>query len=217
MTKNGLLGAFGTHAFLEALSEQHLMRLAANVRPFTAAAGEFLAREGAKTHAFYLVQSGHVQIGSHGPGNEFEPLAQVGPGEVVGWSWLLKPHRWQFDCRAADRVQGLMFDADWLREQCESDHELGYHLLKHLLAVVASRLAATRLVKSCAKSQTCLLGSTHGGRSKSPAPPALATDAEVTDPPASSNLGMKLFVLFAVIMGSLLIIDLLRGGMRFLK
>lgn len=145
MVKQGLLGAFGTHVFLEGLSDQHLMRLATNVRPFSAAPGEFLGREGERTQAFYLIQSGHVQIRSHVAADEFELLAQVGPGEVVGWSWLLPPHRWQFDCRAADRVQGLMLDADWLREQCESDHELGYHLLKHLLAVVASRLAATRL------------------------------------------------------------------------
>ena len=145
MSKQGLLGAFGTHAFLDCLSDQHLMRLASGVRPFKAAPGEFLGRDGEPTHAFYLIQSGHVEIGSHNGVHEFAALAAVGPGEVVGWSWLLPPHRWQFDCRAADPVQGLMFDAEWLRDQCECDHELGYHLLKHLLAVVASRLAATRL------------------------------------------------------------------------
>ncbi len=146
MNKQGLLGAFGTHAFLDGLSDQHLMKLASGVRPFQVASGEFLARAGKPTQAFYLIQSGRVEIGSHHGADEFQHLAEVGPGEVVGWSWLLPPHRWQFDCRAVDTVQGLVFDADWLRDQCEVDHELGYHLLKHLLAVVASRLAATRLV-----------------------------------------------------------------------
>lgn len=69
----------------------------------------------------------------------------VGPGEVLGWSWLVPPYRWQFDCRAADAVRGLTFDAEWLRERCEQDHELGYLLLKQLVIVIASRLAATRL------------------------------------------------------------------------
>jgi CRP/FNR family cyclic AMP-dependent transcriptional regulator len=145
MARQGLLGTFGSHAFLDGLSDQHLMRLASGVRPFSKAPGEFLAREGKPTQSFYLIQSGHVEIGGHNPNGAFVPLAEVGSGEVVGWSWLLPPHRWQFDCRARDTVQGLVFDAEWLRDQCEADHELGYHLLKHLLAVVANRLAATRL------------------------------------------------------------------------
>jgi CRP-like cAMP-binding protein len=145
MAEQGLLGTFASHAFLMGLSDQHLMRLAAGVRPFTAAAREFLAREGERARAFYLIQAGQVEIGNRTGGDDFVPIVSVGPGEVVGWSWLLPPHRWQFDCRAVVAVQGLMFDAEWLREQCETDHELGYHLLKHLLLVIANRLAASRL------------------------------------------------------------------------
>jgi hypothetical protein len=68
----------------------------------------------------------------------------VGPGEVVGWSWLVPPYRWQFDCRALERTQGLALDGEWLRERCELDHEFGYHLLKHLVVVIGNRLAARR-------------------------------------------------------------------------
>jgi CRP/FNR family cyclic AMP-dependent transcriptional regulator len=42
-------------------------------------------------------------------------------------------------------VQGLVFNADGLRQQCEQDHELGFHLLRQLVAVIASRLAASRV------------------------------------------------------------------------
>ena len=145
MTKQGLLGAFGTHAFLDGLSDRHLMGLASVVKPFAIGPGEFLARKEHGANAFYLIQSGHVEIGNHTDDGEFSPIAEVGPGEAVGWSWILPPYRCPFDCRAADSVQGLSLDAEWLRKQCETDHELGYHLLKHLLAVVASRLASTRL------------------------------------------------------------------------
>lgn len=145
MKKEGLLGVFGTHVFLNGLSDRHLMNLASAAKPFKAHPGEFLARQGQRAHALFLIQSGHVEIGNHTDDGDFAPITQVGAGEVVGWSWLLAPHRWQFDCRAADSVQGLALDAEWLRDQCETDHELGYHLLKHLLAVVASRLADTRL------------------------------------------------------------------------
>lgn len=147
MTKPGLLGAFETHAFLNGLSDQHLMKLASAAAPFTARPAEFIARKGHRANAFYLIQSGHVEIGND-EGGRFSPITEVGPGEVVGWSWVLPPHCWQFDCRARDEVQGLSLDAHWLRDQCETDHELGYHLLKHLLAVVANRLATTRLRRS---------------------------------------------------------------------
>lgn len=145
MTQQGILGTFASHDFLAGLSERHRMILASGVRPFTASAGEYLAHEGAKSHALFLIQSGHVTLSTTVPGRGEVPILTVGPGEIVGWSWLLPPHRWQFDCRAADEVKGLAFDGEWLRERCEQDYELGYHLLKKLLAVVAGRLAATRL------------------------------------------------------------------------
>ncbi len=145
MTEQGVLGAFASHAFLSGLSERHRMLLASGARPFTAAPGELLAQEGETAKTFDLIQAGHVALDLHTPDRGVVPIQTVGPGEIVGWSWLVPPHRWQFDCRAGDPVQGLAFDAEWLREKCEQDHELGYHLLKQLVAVIANRLAATRL------------------------------------------------------------------------
>ena len=145
MTEQGVLGTFASHAFLGSLSERHRMLLASGARPFTAASGEPLAREGEAAKTFYLIQAGHVALDLHTPERGAFPIQTVGPGEVVGWSWLVPPHRWQFDCRAVDTVKGLAFDAEWLREKCDQDHELGYHLLKQLVAVIAKRLAATRL------------------------------------------------------------------------
>jgi CRP-like cAMP-binding protein len=145
MTSPAVLEVFGSHAFLSGLSEWVRMRLAYGVMPFSAAPGEFLGREGQAADSFFLIQEGHVDIGTR-EGDQPVTLQTVGPGDVVGWSWILPPHRWQFDCRAVDAVKGIRFDAGWLRDQCETDHELGYHLVKHLLGVIASRLAATRLV-----------------------------------------------------------------------
>ena len=145
MTEQGILGAFASHTFLAALSKRHRMLLASGARPFTAAQGVLLAREGETAKTFFLIQAGHVALDLHAPNRGAVPIQTVGPGEIAGWSWLVPPHRWQFDCRAVDPVQGLVFDAEWLREKCDQDHELGYHLLKQLVAVIANRLAATRL------------------------------------------------------------------------
>ncbi len=147
MTEAVILDDLAAHAFSEELSERHRMRLALGARPFCASPGEYLARTGESAHAFYLIQSGHVAIGTHLGERGALPIQTLGPGDVVGWSWLLPPYEWHFDARAVDTVQGLIFDAAWLREQCEQDYELGYHLLKQLLAVVTRRLGACRIIQ----------------------------------------------------------------------
>jgi CRP-like cAMP-binding protein len=144
MTGQGILDAFASHDFLQALSERHRLALASGAKPFTVAAGEFLAREGEPAEVLYLIQSGQVALGSHVPGRGFVPSQSVGPGEAVGWSWLVAPHRWQFDARAEVAVHGLAIDGEWLRGVCERDHELAYHLLKQMVVVLAGRLAALR-------------------------------------------------------------------------
>jgi CRP/FNR family cyclic AMP-dependent transcriptional regulator len=145
MSDTGLLGTFASHAFLHGLPPRHRMLLASGARPFTAAPGDVLAREGETAKAFYLIQSGHVVLSTRAGGRGSVDVQTVGPGEVVGWSWVVPPHRWQFEARARDAVSGIVFDAAWLREQCEHDHQLGYFLLQHLVTVLAGRLAATRL------------------------------------------------------------------------
>jgi CRP-like cAMP-binding protein len=139
----GLLGTFASHDFLHRLGDRHRLLLASGARPFTAPPGEYLAQDGDPAKAFYLIQSGHVDVGTVTASQGESIVQRLGPGDVVGWSWLLAPYRWQFNVRAIDTVQGIAFDAEWLREKCEQDHELGYHLLTQLLGVIASRLAAT--------------------------------------------------------------------------
>jgi CRP-like cAMP-binding protein len=142
MSRPAILDAFASHAFLSKLDNRCLMDLASGVVPFAASGGDYLAHRGEPARAFYLVQSGSVTVGLEGDGGELTPVQTIGPGGVLGWSWLIPPHRWQFSCRADGPVQGLMFDAEWLRERCERNHELGYHLLREMVSTMAERLAA---------------------------------------------------------------------------
>ena len=64
---------------------------------------------------------------------------------MIGWSWLVPPHRWQFDARVLDAVRAIAINGPRLRAKCEEDHELGYLILRRLVGVIANRLASTRL------------------------------------------------------------------------
>jgi CRP-like cAMP-binding protein len=143
MARPAILDAFASHAFLQRLDDRCLMDLASGALPFSAAAGGTIAHKGQPANAFYLVQSGTVSVGLD-EDHEFARLLTVGPGGVIGWSWLVPPHRWQFTCKADGAVSGLMFDAAWLRDRCDKNHELGYHLLKELMASVTQQLNAIR-------------------------------------------------------------------------
>lgn len=145
MSEQGTQGALPTHPFLDHLSEQHRKLLAEAAQPFKAGPGDYLLKEGQEATAFYLIQAGHVSIDAHLSHQGVETIQTLGPGDAVGWSWIVPPHRWQFDARALETVEGLMFDGAWLRDQCEQDHTLGYAVLREMLKVVASRLSAARL------------------------------------------------------------------------
>jgi CRP-like cAMP-binding protein len=143
MADAAILKVFAGHPFLACLGEHCLMRLAVGARPFQAAPGELLSRKGKPSRDFYLICRGHVQVEYTDVTTSHEVAVQtIGPGEAVGWSWLVPPYLSHFDCRALDEVEGVAFDASWLREQCEQNHELGYQLMKNLVCVLARRLEA---------------------------------------------------------------------------
>ena len=72
-------------------------------------------------------------------------IQTAGPGELVGWSWLLPPYKWHFTGRAVEPVRAVQFDAACLRQKCEEDAQLGYQLLTQVARILASRLNATHL------------------------------------------------------------------------
>jgi CRP/FNR family cyclic AMP-dependent transcriptional regulator len=145
MTTKEIAGVLSRHAFLHGLRAGHIKTLAGLARPVAVAVGQCLVREGDQADAFYLLELGRVAIEVNAPGRGVLRIQTLEGGDIVGWSWLLPPHRWHFDARALEPVRALALDAKKLRALCEGDHELGFQLLRRLVAVMAGRLAATRL------------------------------------------------------------------------
>ena len=108
-------------------------------------AGELLFREGAPAERFFLIREGAVALEVQAPGRGALVIQTLGEGEVVGWSWLFEPYRWQFDARATTPTGVVAFDGACLRGKCDADHELGYQLMRRFAASMIERLQATRL------------------------------------------------------------------------
>ncbi len=107
-------------------------------------AGKLLLKEGDAADIFFLIRRGIVSLEVHAPGRSPLQIETLGPGEVVGWSWLFPPYRWQMDGRAVEACSLVAFDGACLRGKCEDDHDLGYELMKRFAANVVDRLQATR-------------------------------------------------------------------------
>ena len=107
--------------------------------------GDYLFREGDPADNFYVIRHGRVALEVFAPGRGQMLVATLGPGELVGWSWLFPPYRWHFDGRALEPVRALTFDGACLRAKCDADHALGYELMQRFASSMLARLQATRL------------------------------------------------------------------------
>jgi CRP/FNR family transcriptional regulator, cyclic AMP receptor protein len=109
------------------------------------AAGTRIFRDGDPAERFYLIRDGAIALEVDAPGRGALVIETLQPGEVVGWSWLFEPFRWQFDGRAVRDARVVGFDGSCLRGKCDADHELGYQLMRRFAATLIDRLQATRL------------------------------------------------------------------------
>ena len=101
--------------------------------------------EGSPADTFFVIRKGRVAIEVDTPRRGPLVIETLGPGDVLGVSWLLPPYRWTFDARAIDSTSAVAIDAACLRGKCDADPQMGYQVMQRFLPVVAERLQATRL------------------------------------------------------------------------
>ena len=134
------------HPFFQGLTPAHLALIvgcASNVR-FNA--GEFVAHQENEANTFYLIRYGHISVELYVPNRGGAVAIQtLGPGDVLGWSWLFPPYTWQFDARAVNLTRAIAFDGHCLRTKCDENYELGYEVMKRFAGLFSQRLSATRL------------------------------------------------------------------------
>lgn len=107
--------------------------------------GGYLLQQGSPADQFYLLRHGRVALELSGPGRGTVTFQTLGPGELVGVSWLVPPYRWTYDAKALELVRAIAIDAACLRGKSEADHHLGYEMMKHFMPVLIQRLQAARL------------------------------------------------------------------------
>lgn len=135
----------GAHPFAAGLNAEHLALVAGCAHNVSLDAGAMLCVEGASADTFYLLRRGQVSIEVHQAGRGPIVIETVGPGDAVGWSWLVAPYRWTFDARALQPVGALAIDGACLRAKSLEDSALGFALLSRVTQELLERLQATRV------------------------------------------------------------------------
>ncbi len=133
------------HDFFRDLEAEYLRTLAGCASNVRFRAGEIIFKEGAEANRFYLIREGKIGIEVFVPGRGALTIQTIGAGEVLGWSWLFPPYRWNFDARAVENTRAFALDGECLRDKCEKNHDLGYELMKRFSVIMTARLQATRL------------------------------------------------------------------------
>ncbi len=133
------------HPVFSGISAASLQLISGCARNVRIDPGQFLLRHGEPAHTLYLLRHGHVVLEIAAAGRGTLAMQTLGPGELVGLSWLLPPYQWSYDVRALELVRAVQIDADCLRRKSEADHDFGYDMMKRFMPVLVQRLQATRL------------------------------------------------------------------------
>jgi CRP/FNR family transcriptional regulator, cyclic AMP receptor protein len=135
----------GENAALGRLSPEHREVISGCARNQVFAPGEYLMREGDPADVFYVVRSGDVALEAFSPQRGAMTVETLHDGDLLGWSWLVPPHRTMFDARSMGQTSAMAFDGDCLRGKLERDPALGYDLLRLFTTVIVERLQNTRV------------------------------------------------------------------------
>ncbi|NUT54024.1 MAG: Crp/Fnr family transcriptional regulator [Saccharothrix sp.] len=107
--------------------------------------GRRLFDEGQPADRAWVVLSGCVVVDAVVPGRGTVAVQGIGPGELLGLSWLVPPYRWHFGATVVSPTSAVVLDAVRLRALADEDPTLGYRLSLALAEALVNRLQATRL------------------------------------------------------------------------
>ena len=141
----GLERIIGEHPFFAGLNSSYIELITGCAKNVRFEAGQFLVRENLPADEFYLLRQGRAALQIAVPGRAAVTFQTLGENEIVGVSWLIPPYRWQYDAQALEMTRAIAIDASCLRAKCETDHDLGYEMMKRVVPTLIKRLQATRL------------------------------------------------------------------------
>lgn len=134
-----------TARLLDGLSKDALEFLESVSQEMFFTKGARIFDEDERANSFYLIAGGRVGLEVAMPARDPVLLETLGPGEMIGVSWIFPPYRWSWKARALADTDMLAFDAEAVRRECEINLDLALHVYKTVAEESVRRLHATRV------------------------------------------------------------------------
>ncbi len=131
--------------FASELPAAVLERLAAIARVVEWNEDALVFREGEHHDDLYILSSGHVVLEVNVPGRGHTRILTVRSGDLLAWSALLGDGFMTTSAIATEPTQAIAISGSQLRSLCQSDHEVGFHVMSQVASALSKRLLATRL------------------------------------------------------------------------
>jgi len=131
--------------FATRLPQTALSRLEAHARAVTYDAGAVILREGELTGSLGVVVSGRVALRLRVPERGPTTILTVEPGDIIGWSAVVPPHRATSTVVALVPTELVLIDGPSLRAELDDDPVLASAVYRTLLEALSHRLTGTRM------------------------------------------------------------------------
>ena len=138
---------------------QRLMTLAREVS-FPEDARIFEA--GGTADRFWILRSGAVSLVQQVTSLRRVTVAGLGSGDLLGWSWLFPPYRWDFGAEAFSPVRAYEFEAQPVLKLCEEDPALGLTLADYENFWIANALYLAFVLDALTSSVTKIIAYRRG-------------------------------------------------------
>lgn len=130
---------------LQALSNTEVGLFESAASETRISADDLLFDEDGSADVFYIVVEGRIGLELTSPGKEPIVIQTLGPGDLVGVSWLFPPHRWNWRARAIVDSELAAFDATMIRSEMDQNRDLALEVLGVVARELADRLHRTRV------------------------------------------------------------------------
>jgi len=132
--------SIATAPVFDGLDSEQLEFIATGAEELIVTAGTLVLTQGDAAERCFVICDGTIALEIESPGSGAVRFLTLHEGDVVGWSWLFAPFRWEADGRAVTDCRLIAIDGVRLRERFEIDQRLGY--------AVAARIGADALLRA---------------------------------------------------------------------
>lgn len=128
------------YSIFQGLNDRELELIAQVAKEETYEGDVRIFEEKAQATDLYLVLEGEVDIKVLSPDNERITIAQVMPGEILGWSAIVEPNIRTAGAWVKGKTRLITLRADSLNDLFDKNNHIGFRVMKAIASLISDRL-----------------------------------------------------------------------------